>query len=257
MPRQRKEPKPIQLKIPPKVEGIDRWIVFGLDPSLSRTGYSMMLVEPDENGTHAKWLAVGSVKPDNSSDPVWVRSKAIALAARERLESYVNSETAADPDCLKHTGLIISFEAPTPGNDWLSTISRILHLVFFESANTDCYPEGGVCSEFAKVHVQMTNAATLRRLMGLTERGRANKKENIALAYTFLNKESYQNLDSDACDAVLMAMMAKYSASILLGFPDSVPERFRIALCNSTEEVVGKGSREHTRVKGEEGMGKC
>jgi len=256
MPRQRKEPKPIQLKIPPKVEGIDRWIVFGLDPSLSRTGYSMMLVEPDENGTHAKWLAVGSVKPDNSSDPVWVRSKAIALSLRKVLRT-------ATEDMFRQTisrfttGLIISFEAPTPGNDWLSTISRILHLVFFESANTDCYPEGGVCSEFAKVHVQMTNAATLRRLMGLTERGRANKKENIALAYTFLNKESYQNLDSDACDAVLMAMMAKYSASILLGFPDSVPERFRIALCNSTEEVVGKGSREHTRVKGEEGMGKC
>jgi hypothetical protein len=58
------------------------------------------------------------------------------------------------------------------------------------------------------------------------------------------------NLDTDACDGLLMAMMARYSAAILLGHPEGVPERFLTALCNATEEVVGKGRNARTRIKG-------
>jgi hypothetical protein len=124
----------------------------------------------------------------------------------------------------------------------LSSISRILHLVLLNS-------ESGL-SRFDKIHVQMTNASTLRSLMGLTKRGNDNKKENVAKAYEFLDKDKYHNLDTDACDAVLMAMMARYSAAILLGHPEGVPERFLTAMCNATEEVVGKGRNAKTRTKG-------
>ncbi len=245
--RKPKEEKAVELRLPPVAEGIDRWLIFGLDPSLSRTGYAFMQVDPSPipgegavDRTAAKWLEVGSVKPESASDPVWVRSKAVALAARAKLHEVV-SEHGFLGD-LSRTGLIISFEAPTPGNDFLTSISRILHLILFEL--------GSSVHWFGRVHVQMTNAATLRRLMGLVQRGAANKKENVALAYKFLDQGSYPNLDTDACDAVLMAMMARYSASILMGYPHTVPERFLIALCNGETEVVGKGQNAKTRTKG-------
>lgn len=255
-------PKPakvIDLAIPPVAENIDRWIVFGLDPSLSRTGYSVMLIEKGEDRSTAKWLEVGSLKPEDSGDPVWVRSKAIAQNARQILTKaiYDHLKPQMDPanglqfdepseEMLRRTGVIISFEAPTPGNDFLTSISRILHLVLLENRWTIAgFPES-----FGRVYVQMTNAATLRRLMGLKQRGAANKKENVAKAYTFLDKLSYPNLDTDACDAVLMAMMARYSASVLMGQQDTVPAQFLIALCDASVEVVGKGRNSRTRIKG-------
>ena len=104
------------------------------------------------------WIEVGSIKPESASEPVWIRSKAIALAIQQKL--YVAEGWLIRKELFpSKTGLIISFEAPTPGNDWLSTISRILHLVLLDQGSpTDC---------FARVFVQLTNAATLRRLMGL------------------------------------------------------------------------------------------
>jgi hypothetical protein len=86
--------------------------------------------------------------------------------------------------------------------------------------------------------------------MGLTKQGAKNKVEHVGKAYAYLDKESYPNLDTDACDAVLMAMMGRYSAAILMGHPDNVPPRFLTAMCNATEEVVGKGRNARTRVKG-------
>lgn len=232
--------KPIELTLPPHAEGIDRWVIFGLDPSLSRTGFAVMHITKGEDRSAAKWLEVGSMKPEDSSDPVWVRSKSTALALRDKLASVIEQHLK-DED-FSRTGLIISFEAPTPNNDFLTSISRILHLILFD--------EGSPTSLFARTHVQMTNAATLRRLMGLVQRGNSNKKENVARAYTFLDQGSYPNLDTDACDAVLMSMMARYSAAILMGFSHTIPERFLIALCNAEEEVVGKGRNAHTRIKG-------
>lgn len=238
-PRKPKAEPVITLRIPPPVEGIDRWLIMGLDPSLSRTGYAFMLVEGTEGRTAAKWLEVGSLAPESSSDPVWVRSKAVALALRDKLTTAAQLQLGAN---LQRTGLIISFEAPTPGNDFLTSISRILHLVLLDQESW--------ANSFARVHVQLTNAATLRRLMGLTQRGSSNKKENVAKAYTFLDQGSYPNLDTDACDAVLMGMMARYSAAILMGHPYTIPERFLLALTNGEEEVKGKGRNAKTRIKG-------
>jgi hypothetical protein len=263
-PKKPRVPKPapeITLAIPPKAEGIDQWLILGLDPSLSRTGYAVMLVKQGEDRSTAQWLSVGSISPEDASDPQWVRSKAIATFAKDVLQKVITElfevdrfSTSGVPlyddatlERISRTGLIISFEAPTPGNDFLITISRILHLVMFEAAGQVGVP---FPDYFGRVHVQLTNAATLRRLMGLTQRGNKNKKENVARAYNFLDQGFYPNLDTDACDAVLMGMMARYSAAVLLGHPDSIPEQFRIALCDATQEVKGKGRNQRTRTKG-------
>lgn len=239
-PRKPKAEPVITLKVPPPVEGIDRWLIMGLDPSVTRTGYAFMLVENSVERSAARWMEVGSLAPDDTNDPVWIRSKAVALAVRDKLKKLLTEQlSGAD---LSRTGLIISFEAPTPQNDFLISISRILHLVLLE--------ENGPAHSFARVNVQLTNAATLRRLMGLTQRGSSNKKENVAKAYTFLDQGSYPNLDTDACDAVLMGMMARYSAAILMGYPNTIPERFLIAPTDGTEEVKGKGNNTKIRTKG-------
>lgn len=239
-----KEVKPVELKMPdfPSTP-IDRWIVFGLDPSLSRTGFAVMQVERSAGNEKslAFWLEAGSFKPADSSDPVWVRSKAVALAARDQLQIIVDRLSTEGMN-LERTGLIISFEAPTPQNDFLTSISRILHLVLFE--------EGSPAHRFARAHVQMTNASTLRSLMGLKMRGAKNKTENVALAYTFLPQGQFPNLDTDACDAVLMSMMARYTAAILLGYERTIPERFLIALCNAAVEIKGTGRNARPRTKG-------
>lgn len=239
-PRKPKEEKAIELRIPPAVEGSDQWLICGLDPSLSNTGYAFLLVTRGEDRSNAKWLEVGSVKPEDASDPVWVRSKAIAMAVRGKLGQVMVEHIP--PEQYSKTGLIVSFEAPTPGNDFLTSISRILHLVLLG--------QGSIASFFGRVHIQMTNAATLRRLMGLTKTGNKNKTENIARAYNFLDQGSYPNLDTDACDAVLMSMMARYVAAILMGFPNTIPARFLEQFCNAEEEIKGKGRNARTRVKG-------
>jgi hypothetical protein len=258
-PRKPKVEKPIELAIPKPVEGIDRWVIFGLDPSLSRTGYGIMVVERGEDRSTARWLQVGSFSPETSSDPAWIRSKAVALAARSLFLDAINThfDLKRDPvnplyyddatrEWLSHTGLIVSMEAPTPGNDFLNTISIILRLILFEKQSVvDGFPDS-----FGSVQVQFTNAATLRRLMGLTQRGDKNKRENVQRAYTFLDPHSYPNLDTDACDGVLMGMMARYASAIMLGYPSTIPERFLIALCDATVEVVGKGKNSRTRIKG-------
>jgi len=216
--------------------------VLGLDPSVSRTGYAFMLVRKSEQGTSARWLKVGSLAPEDTSYPVWVRSKAIGFALRDLIQETIQLLAPGDGPDLRHTGLIISFEFPTPENDYLTSLSRILHLMLLdEHTHADI---------FTKIHVQMTNASTLRSLMGLTKQGAQNKKENIAKAYDYLDQALYPNVDSDACDAVLMAMMGRYSAAIQLGHPENVPDRFLTALCNATQEVVGSVKRPVTRTKG-------
>jgi hypothetical protein len=231
-PRVKKEKAPLQLQFPEPVPEITRWIVLGLDPSLSRTGYSLMEITRD---APPRWIAVGSVKPDDASVPIWIRSKAIALAIKEVL-----LEVAKARDCFE-TGLIISAEFPTPQNDFLTSLSRILHIVLLD---------GEVVREFAQVRGMLTNAATLRSLMGLVQRGAKNKVENVAKAYEYLDKGSYPNLDTDACDAVLMAIMGRYAAAFLMGTSEVVPDRFKIALTNAAKEIKGKGNNARVITKG-------
>jgi len=45
-------------------------------------------------------------------------------------------------------------------------------------------------------------------------------------------------------------VMGHHTASILLGFPNAVPERFKNSLCNSTKEIKGAGTRTRIITKG-------
>ena len=242
--------KEIPLIIPPKVEEIDRWVILGLDPSMSRTGYALMQVQPpmahtpEESYTEATWLTAGSVKPEkienaglHPRNTLWIRSKIMALYLREVVETIKPSVGGASK-----VGLIVSMEYPTPMNDYLTGLQRIINLVFFDGVGL-----GGL---FSEIRILLTNASTLRSLMGLTQRGPKNKTENIIRAYTFIGKAEYPELDTDSCDAVLLGMMGRHTASIMLGCVGEVPQNFLNSLCNSTQEVKGKGRNAHVVTKG-------
>lgn len=241
MPRVKKEKKPIELRIPAPNSAITSWVVFGLDPSVSRTGFAIKGVYKNADGPIiSEWLSIGSAKPDKIEDDtrdsrttLWIRSKEIALFLREFLKLVPSN---------KSTGLIISMEYPTPQNDFLVALNRILHVIFFE--------DGTLADKFGEIRILTTNASTLRSLMGLKQRGAKNKAENIEKAYTFCDKQTYPELDTDSCDAVLMAMMGQYTASIMLGKHDEVPPNFLTSLCNATEEIKGKGRNARTIIKG-------
>jgi hypothetical protein len=245
-----KNKKVIPLKVPDPLPEVKQWLVLGLDPSMSRTGYAFMRIRPEADGTRATWTQVGSIKPEKASDPIWLRGKMMALHLRGLLDHAATNIFGNDveawnnlgkDDCTPALGLIISMEYPTPMNDFLVALNRIIHLVFFE---TDLW------QRFATVRVLTTNAATLRSLMNLTKTGAKNKGENIARAYDFLDKTAYPKLDTDACDAVLLSMMARHTCSILMGSPDEVPEKFLVSLCNATQETKGKGHNMKIITKG-------
>ncbi len=240
--------KEVPLLVPPKIEGIERWIILGLDPSMSRTGYALMEVYPSADcsgATVAHWLAAGSVKSDtidNGMHPrntIWLRAKLMALHLRSLLESRIWDANIPGIH-LPKTGLIISMEFPTPMNDYLVALNRIIHLVFFEKG----------MPHFERIQIMYTNAATLRSLMVLTARGAKNKAENIVRAYDFISREEYPELDTDSCDAVLLTMVARHAASIVMGCPAEVPKNFINSLCNSTQEIKGAGRNAHVVTKG-------
>lgn len=250
MSRARTSPKAVVLRAPQPMTAIKRWVVFGLDPSLSRTGYALMSVRENDEGTasKAKWLEVGSLSPDSSSDPVWVRSKMIARGLRDRLAFHLY------PDEAQETGLLISMEYPTPRNDFLVALNRIIHLEFFRNPGVpelyDSSDSSILANNFAAIRILTPNASTLRSLMGLKMRGTRNKAENIDKAYEFLDRAAYPNLDTDSCDGVLMAMLGRWTTSYLLGFPEEPPRPFAFSLTNAAQEVKGKGRNAHVITKG-------
>ncbi len=240
MPQAKKERKPPELRIPDPNTNIDNWLVLGLDPSVSRTGFAFMgLYVKDGTLTH-EWLGIGSVKPNKIEDyrhtrtTLWARSKAISLYIREYLRLFpVN----------KRTGLIISTEFPTPQNDFLVGLNRILHVILFE--------DGSLADSFGDIRILTPNASTLRSLMGLKQRGAANKRENIEKAYTFVDQKVYPRLDSDSCDGVLLAVMGRYAATILMGRPNEIPNNFLVRLCNATVTTkVSKKGRIKEKIEG-------
>ncbi len=243
-----KVPVEIPLKFPEK-SAVDSFVIFGLDPSLSRTGHALLMVEPVADWTIARWVSAGSAKPENTSDPIWVRSKLISLYLRDAVKEFVLQESH---NWKGKVGLIISMEWPTPMNDFLVALNRVLHMILldeirnFPAANT-----GGQPFEFAEVHILQTNAMTLRSLMGLTKKGEKNKVENQVKAHEYLDDpEAFPQLDTDACDAVLLAVMGRYAASILLGKEGEVPQRFKQTLCSDERVVKGKGRNQRTEIKG-------
>jgi hypothetical protein len=261
-----KPPKETLLEIP-KPLNINRWLVVGLDPSLSSTGYALMEVgiDPIEwfgeiPRVKSSWLNVGSVRPSQIDDvnlhprtTVWRRSKATALYLREVIEAAIKTKSFVRPpqgdmhvcsdSCgCDNFGLIIASEAPTPQNDYLTSIQRIMSLVFFQDDLLSRF--------FSQIKILSINASTLRSLMGLVKRGSGNKKENIEAAYKFIERAIYPTLDVDSCDAILLSKVGQYAACIMLGLPHEVPTNFLVRLCDSTEEAKGKGRNAHTVSRG-------
>lgn len=218
MPPSKRPKVEIEIKLPEVLTDIHRWVVVGLDPSLSRTGFAFLHVDAEQQ----RWSDVGSCKPQSSDGPVWLRAKLQGVFLRQKLE-----QLQADT----HTGLLIVCEYATPTDDYLNRVQAVFQTLF---------SDGNIYPNFARVHQLSVNASTLRSLMGLKQKGN-NKGENQARAYQFIPKTDFPELDSDACDAVLLAMVGQYTAQLLLGKVESVPQTFVERLCSIRPIARGAG----------------
>jgi hypothetical protein len=236
---------PIVLNVPSPMISVNHWLIMGLDPSLSCTGYAFMHVTPNaaSKTSTAEWLEVGSVKPQETKNPVWLRSKLMAQFLKQTLDS-VSLEVLRDNGVefgAVTLGLMVVMEAPTPTDDFLNRVNAIFHEHIFS--------DGDLCRRFEQIRILTINASTLRSLMGLYTKGN-NKGENIKRAYTFLDQAKYPNLDGDACDAVMLTMVARAASSILLGMPNEVQPKFLQTLCDASPVERGKGRNVRITTKG-------
>jgi len=227
--------KKVELQIPPRL-GISSWVVMGFDLSLSRSGWAVAHVQEDGGRTHAEFIGAGSVKPEDTTLPVWLRGMMIGKG----LLQVVNSPRVVSL-LNDGAGLILVFEAFTPRNDYLSSVRRLVDSVFFTSNSPLIVPP---------LYLLSINASTLRSIMGLYQRGAGNKKENINKSLEFIDKGKFPEIDSDACDAVLLAMCGRYVVSILSGLPEEVPSRALTSLCDAKQEVKGRGRTSRIQTKG-------
>ena len=222
------KPKPTfdeKVKVPVPRD-VNEWVIVGIDPSLSRTGLALMT-----NTTEGPdWKLIKSLKPAESSYPVWVRSVMMA--------DFISSAILAHSDADK--GLIIVLEAPTPKNDWLNIVNKIIQSKVLPS----------VTGEFKSVCVMHVNAMTLRSCLGLTATGN-NKHENIQKSHEYASAAEFPGIDSDACDAVLLSQFGRHASDLFLGQDiKTMPEKVMLALCDYTDVVKGKGKNQKIVKKG-------
>ena len=232
----RKKKEEVEIKLLPPNPNIKKWIIASADLSLTRTGISVSQVELDATGLQLypwSWFFCGSIKPDDATEPVWIRSKAVSLYLKKEIEKAYQSTLLEEP------GLIIALEQPPPANDWLSSINRVLHTVLLDSD-----------IKFSTVHILSINASSLRSAFGLVKRGAKNKVENIAKAYEYVSRDVFPELDTDSCDAILLAIVASYVASMLLGHPEGIPDKFKRLLCDNSQIVKGAGRNSKIFTKG-------
>jgi hypothetical protein len=93
-------------------------------------------------------------------------------------------------------------------------------------------------ADFADVRRMFVNAATLRSVMGLVPG--TTKADNQRIAQTFLPKGAYPNLDTDACDAVLLCRFAAWGVDLLQGRPEHVPLKAGLSLAKDEVKVKVK-----------------
>lgn len=217
----------------PATSTIKKWLVIGLDPSLSRTGFAFAKMV----SLSSQWLSIGSLKPDDTSLPIWLRSQQIASAIGEMMLHWQNTAVTGS---LEPTGLIVCMEVPTPRNDYLNILSKTIH--------AHLLPLTGKL--FSEVHVLQVNAATMRSNMGLTATG-DNKWENVRKSQEFADPATYPGIDSDSCDAILFAEYGKMVAELLTPETNLVGESpILLSLCDNTPVVKGKGKRAKIVTKG-------
>ena len=224
------KPKPTvqdRIKVPEKRNEV-AWTIVGIDPSLSRTGLAIL----DNTVDGPTWTAIKSLKPDDPKAPSWIRSVMMA--------NYI-TQSVLENEAL-NKGLMIVMEAPTPGNDYLATINKIIHAMVL--------PEIRDVSDYAKICVMHVNAMTMRSCLGLTAKGN-NKHENIKKSHDFADPAVFPGIDSDACDAVLLAQFGRYVSDVFLGKSTTdIPDKIAAALFDFTDVVKGKGRNERVVKKG-------
>lgn len=210
----------------PSARDTTEWVVVGIDPSLSRTGLALMI----NNTDGPTWKFIKSLKPGDSSYPVWVRSVMMADFISKAILDY------EDPD----KGLIIALEAPTPGNDWLNIVNKIIQSKVLPS----------VTHAFKEVCVMHINAMTLRSCLGLKATGN-NKHENIRMSHEYAPAAEFPGIDSDACDAVLLGQFGRHASDLFLGKDiKTMPEKVMLALCDFSDVTKGKGRNQKIVKKG-------
>jgi hypothetical protein len=208
---------------------VPNWFILGIDPSLSRTGFATANYKDGQFG----WQSIGSIKPDSSQYPVWVRSKMMAV----RLAQMILREEVGLLEDNK--GILVCMEQPTPGNDWLNVLNKVIQAELFS-----------VMPMTVPVYLLHVNAATLRSNFELKRTGN-NKDENIRKSHEFASAHLFPGIDSDSCDAILLARYAGFVAELLAtGDKTNIPERILLSLCDYSDVVKGKGTRERIVKKG-------
>lgn len=207
------------------------WTILGLDLSLTRTGFATLHCE----GGVARWGAIGSLTPrDQKGAPKqesWLRAAALGIAIRARVTQLMRTY---------HAPLILAIEFPDPNNSYLMGLNQVIQTILWTTDD-----QGGVGGPDGVVYRLAINASTLRATLYL--KGVSDKASNLELAYAYVPKENYPTLDSDSCDAALLAMMGRYAVQILQGEEDLVPLKPRCTLCDiavkqkfRTDKVTGE-----------------
>jgi hypothetical protein len=175
-------------------------------------------------GDDARWGFIGSLAPGDSSDLMWRRSKAIAKGVLTRLNIEIEDLNTKDP-----VGLILAVEMAFPAGNGINLIAlnRVLmsHILVPSLKNV-----------FAEVRILSVLPQTLRSLMDLP-RDSKDKKANIVKAYEIISQEDHPYLDSDACDAVMMAMLGRCAAYALAGQTERLPNKILTAFCSSKPQA--------------------
>lgn len=206
-------PKPTLPKLPPPAY-TKPWIILGLDPSLSSTGFTLVTEE-------GSWYRIGSIRPENRDEQPWIRATAMGSYIVDLLKEYLCSLQGSPHN------LLMVYEAPTVGNDYLIISSNLVR--------STIRSDKVINSLIPYNQELMVNAATMRNIMGLTTKGN-NKGENKEKAWEFISKEKYPGLDSDACDGVLFAQIGLWTITLMKeGLDtDKVPESFKQRFCDPT-----------------------
>ena len=201
---------------------IQNWAILGLDLSLARTGTAVLLTE----GGRLSWGEIGSYT--QASDPdTWIRAQGYAIGIGMTLER-IWRECRSRPGPW---GLVVAMEYPDPENSFLMGLNQIVQASLW-NVSVPFY------ADFAELRRMFVNASTLRAVMGLVPG--TTKADNQRVAQTFLPPKTYPNLDTDACDAVLLCRFAAWGIDLLQGRADQVPRKAGASLAKDEVKVKVK-----------------
>ena len=185
------------------------WSILGLDLSLTRTGFATLSID----GSEASWLSVGSIKPKHSEQETWLRAAALGVLLRDKIQGLMLLRPEAP--------IVVALELPDPFNSYLMGLNQVIQTVLWPAGYHPAEPT---------VYRLALNASTLRSVLRLSKS--QTKEDNKELAYQYVTPEAYPSLDTDSCDAVLLAMMGRHAAMVLAGYEDLVPMAPRTTLCS-------------------------